>query len=186
MGRTNWRKTRDNQQRGNLKMAKNKKRKSKQTEANYEVGYGKPPKEYQWKKGCPSPNPKGRPKKPQSIREAIQLTLNKEINVKNENGDFKKISGAEALVNRALADAIAKDGATRRMFFNKEFLNLTIKEQEYEYTPEEKELIEVENTYGELLHQFAEMGPKFREIFQRIMSEALRDILNERCYEENM
>jgi hypothetical protein len=31
--------------------------------ASYEVGYGKPPKHTQFKKGCRPPNPKGRPRK---------------------------------------------------------------------------------------------------------------------------
>lgn len=42
-------------------MAKNPKKKGKKQ--NYEVGYGKPPEQFKWQKGCPSPNPKGRPKK---------------------------------------------------------------------------------------------------------------------------
>jgi hypothetical protein len=31
-------------------------------DADYKVGYGKPPKQHQFKKGAKSPNPKGRPK----------------------------------------------------------------------------------------------------------------------------
>lgn len=161
-------------------MAKNKRKHSKKKK-DYEVGYKKPPKDCRWEKGCPSPNPKGRPKKPRSIKEAMQLTLNKEINIKNEKGELKKITGAEALANRTLADAIAKDGATRRMFFKDELLNLQTKEQEYEYTPEEKELIEVEKLYGELLHRFASMGRKYWDIFAKGLTEFLRDKINEKC-----
>jgi hypothetical protein len=31
-------------------------------DADYEVGYGRPPRKHQWKKGQPSANPKGRPR----------------------------------------------------------------------------------------------------------------------------
>ena len=51
----------------------NKKKKNKKKKNTYEVGYGKPPKEYQWKKGCRSPNPKGRPKKIRTLKEALQV-----------------------------------------------------------------------------------------------------------------
>ena len=164
-------------------MAKNKRKRSKKKK-DYEVGYKKPPKDCRWEKGCPSPNPKGRPKKPRSLKEAMQITLNKEINIKNEKGELKKITGAEALVNRTLADAIAKDGATRRMFFKDDLLNLPMKEQEYEYPPDEQKLLEIEKEYGELLHEFAEMGPKFREIHRQRITEELRDKSNEICREQ--
>ncbi len=32
------------------------------TDVDYQVGYGRPPREHQFKKGGPSPNPKGRPR----------------------------------------------------------------------------------------------------------------------------
>ena len=73
-------------------MAKNKKKKSKKVNADYEVGYCKPPEEYKWKKGCPSPNPKGRPKKVRTLKEALQISFDKEITIKNEYGEIKKIS----------------------------------------------------------------------------------------------
>ena len=71
-------------------MAKSKKKQSKKAKADYKVGYGKPPKQYQWEKGCKSPNPKGRPKKIRTLKEALQVSFNKEITTKNENGDIKK------------------------------------------------------------------------------------------------
>lgn len=41
----------------------------------YKVGPGKPPKEYRWEKGCPSPNPSGRP--PNRKREMMLAPLDK-------------------------------------------------------------------------------------------------------------
>ena len=67
-------------------MAKNKK-KGKKSPQNYEVGYCKPPEQYKWKKGCPSPNPKGRPKKIRTLKEALQVSFNKEVNGRDENGE---------------------------------------------------------------------------------------------------
>lgn len=157
-------------------MAKNRNKRSKKNK-EYEVGYKKPPKNTRWQKGCPSPNPKGRPKKPKTLKEAMQLTLNKEINVKNEKGELKKITGAEALANRALADAIAKDGATITMFFKDELLNLPVKEQEFEESPEQGNLAHMED--DEFMKNYRTMDPKTRESFLKHYTEYLRDKINE-------
>ena len=70
-------------------MAKKKKQQQKKDskKSNYEVGYKKPPKEHQWEKGCKSPNPKGRPKKITSLKEALQVNLAREIMTQNEKGE---------------------------------------------------------------------------------------------------
>ncbi len=51
----------------------------------YKVGPGFPPNEHKWKKDCPSPNPKGRPKKAPSmkpeIRKIFEGALNEKIHV---------------------------------------------------------------------------------------------------------
>jgi hypothetical protein len=157
----------------------NKKKKKNQKKKNtYEVGYGKPPKEYQWKKGCRSPNPKGRPKKIRTLKEALQVSFNKEITTKNENGDVKKISCLEALASKTIADAISKDGPTRRLLYRQDLMNLVSKEQEIEYTPDEQKIVDVQNEYGKLLLQWAETEPKLREIMSRIISDSLIDLYN--------
>jgi hypothetical protein len=52
----------------------------------YKVGPGRPPKEHTWKKGCPSPNPKGRPRKAASmkpdLKKALENALNETVDVK--------------------------------------------------------------------------------------------------------
>ena len=160
-------------------MAKNKKRKSKKTRGDYEVGYGKPPKEYQWVKGCKSPNPNGRPKKIRTLKEALQVSFNKEITTKNESGDIKKITCLEALAAKTITDAISKDGPTRRLLYRQDLMNLTSKDQEIEYSPEEQKIIEVENEYGKLLLEWAEADPKIRETMSRLISEVLIDSYQE-------
>ena len=164
-------------------MAKNKKKKSKKVNADYEVGYCKPPEEYKWKKGCPSPNPKGRPKKVRTLKEALQISFDKEITIKNEYGEIKKISCLEALASKTVADAISKDGPTRRLLFRLDLLNLVSKEQELEYTEEEQRLIDVENEYGKLLQQWADVEPDKREKMSRIISEALIILSNSKLEE---
>ena len=165
-------------------MAKNKK-KGKKKSQNYEVGYGKPPKEYKWKKGCPSPNPKGRPKKIRTLKEALQVSFNKEVNGKDENGEIKKITCLEALATKTIADAIAKDGPTRRMLYRQDLFNLMSKEPELEFSEEEQRLIEIEKDYGELLRKWAEVPIKIREAMTNLMREQLQDITNERLRKEN-
>ena len=69
----------------------------------YDVGYGKPPRSHQFKKGK-SGNPKGRPKGSPTFRVAIKRALAKAVPVV-ENGRRKNITKQDAaatqLVNKA-------------------------------------------------------------------------------------
>jgi Family of unknown function (DUF5681) len=75
---------------------------------SYEVGYGKPPKDTQFKKGS-SGNPKGRPKKALDFDLEL-LRQSKAIIVINENGRPRRISKHEAvsmqLINKAASGYI--------------------------------------------------------------------------------
>lgn len=51
-------------------------------EEPYKVGPGYPPNEYKWKKGCPSPFPKGRPKKIPSMKPEIKKIFEDALNTK--------------------------------------------------------------------------------------------------------
>ncbi len=166
-------------------MAKKKSKKRKNKSMNYDVGYCKPPKEYQWVKGCESPNPKGRPKKITNIREALQISLGKEITAKDEKGETCKITCAEALARKTVADAISKDGPTRRLFYRNDMLHLATKEQEYEYKPSYAAIKEVEEEYGHLLREIASIPKEKRKYYFRMYTEMLQDIVNERCMNEN-
>jgi hypothetical protein len=48
----------------------------------YKVGPGFPPNEHKWKKGCPSPYPKGRPKKVPSLEPEVKKLFEDALNVK--------------------------------------------------------------------------------------------------------
>ena len=75
---------------------------------NYDVGFGKPPKSSQFKKGK-SGNPKGRPKGAKSLKSVLQAELAQKLSVK-EDGKAKKISKMEALAKRLVAQALSGDG----------------------------------------------------------------------------
>jgi len=73
----------------------------------YKVGPGRPPANKRWKKGAPSPNPRGRPRKEQSmapdVRKAFEQALNKKVPV--PRGDKKVLMtrveiGIEQLLNQ--------------------------------------------------------------------------------------
>jgi hypothetical protein len=51
-------------------------------EDTYKVGPGFPPNEHKWKEGCPSPNPKGRPKKAPSMKPEIKKIFEDALNEK--------------------------------------------------------------------------------------------------------
>ena len=73
----------------------------------YKVGPGRPPRDKRWKKGGPSPNPRGRPRKDQSmrpdVRKAFEQALTKKVLV--PRGDKKVLMtrveiGLEQLLNQ--------------------------------------------------------------------------------------
>jgi hypothetical protein len=72
----------------------------------YGVGYGKPPKHTQFRKGQ-SGNPQGRPRRfPRNLARMFEDALNEKVTVVEENGRRRKITKREAiakwLVNRAV------------------------------------------------------------------------------------
>lgn len=71
----------------------------------YKVGYGCPPKEYQFKPGQ-SGNPKGRPKKNNSFAEDILEEMSEMITIQ-VNGKLKKITKKRALAKRLIADSLS-------------------------------------------------------------------------------
>jgi phosphoenolpyruvate carboxylase len=74
---------------------------------DYEVGYGKPPKEHRFKKGR-SGNPKGRPKGALNIASVIDRVLQEKV-VINENGERKTISKLEASIKQLVNKAASGD-----------------------------------------------------------------------------
>ncbi|WP_170584767.1 DUF5681 domain-containing protein [Ruegeria arenilitoris] len=73
----------------------------------YEVGYGKPPKATQFKKGR-SGNPKGRPKGAKGVNASLKRELETKITVREGSNEIR-ISKAEAIAKRFTAGALKGD-----------------------------------------------------------------------------
>ena len=65
---------------------------------DYEVGYGKPPRNTQFKKGQ-SGNPRGRPSGSKNLATLVSVALNEPVIVV-ENGGRKKITKREAIIKQ--------------------------------------------------------------------------------------
>lgn len=98
----------------------------------YEVGYGKPPKSGQFKKGQ-SGNPKGRKKKviPNSIFQALELELASKVKITNANGQKEEVHLFEVLAKQILQDALSKDGHSRRTLLEHYCKNQIIESAKY-------------------------------------------------------
>jgi hypothetical protein len=70
---------------------------------DYEVGYGKPPKHRQFKKGQ-SGNPRGRPKGVLNMAAVLERMLRKKVNIR-ENSKNKVMTKLEAAVNQLINKA---------------------------------------------------------------------------------
>jgi len=73
--------------------------------AEYEVGYGKPPKNTQFRKGQ-SGNPKGRPKGSKNLVALIHEALNQPISVR-EDGRSRKVPASAAIAKRMVHGGLA-------------------------------------------------------------------------------
>jgi hypothetical protein len=73
----------------------------------YEVGYRKPPKQNQFKKGK-SGNPKGRPRGSLNLATDLAIELGEQITVR-EDGRSRRISKQRALIKSLMAKALQGD-----------------------------------------------------------------------------
>jgi hypothetical protein len=73
----------------------------------YKVGYGKPPKSAQFKRGK-SGNPKGRPKGSLKLATDLAAELNEQITVR-EDGKPRRVSKQRALIKSLMAKALQGD-----------------------------------------------------------------------------
>jgi hypothetical protein len=72
-------------------------------EGNYQVGYGRPPLQTQFKRGQ-SGNPKGRPRGAKNLETLLNEALN-EVVIVNENGGRKRISKRRAAFKQLVNEA---------------------------------------------------------------------------------
>jgi hypothetical protein len=75
--------------------------------SDYKVGYGKPPKSGQFKRGK-SGNPKGRPKGSLKLATDLAAELNEQITVR-EDGKARRVSKQRALIKSLMAKALQGD-----------------------------------------------------------------------------
>ena len=74
---------------------------------NYEIGYGKPPREHRFKKGI-SGNPNGRPKGRKNTKTEIQEVFNQTIKLKS-GGKLKEVTAQKAILLKLLEKALSGD-----------------------------------------------------------------------------
>jgi hypothetical protein len=77
------------------------------SEPDYEVGYGRPPKASQFKPGQ-SGNPKGRRRRPKSVREQTQSILARKITI-TEGGHSKKLTLQDVILRAQAQKAVKGD-----------------------------------------------------------------------------
>jgi Family of unknown function (DUF5681) len=89
----------------------------KKTLDSYEVGYGKPPRSTQFKKGV-SGNPKGRPRKALDFDHALLRESKASITL-NENGSRRRISKHEAVIKQLLNKAMSGNIPAARTYLDR-------------------------------------------------------------------
>src|SRR3954447_15799584 len=75
--------------------------------ANDQVGYGKPPRHSRFKKGQ-SGNPRGRPRRSESLARVAHRILNEKIRVR-ENGERRTITKLEAMLKQLANKGVSGD-----------------------------------------------------------------------------
>jgi len=81
----------------------------------YDVGYGKPPKDHQFKKGQPSANPNGRPKKDASVVKALEVLLGEDLVVGSQDGSKTSMPANEVIAKKMINQAASGNIQTQKM-----------------------------------------------------------------------
>jgi hypothetical protein len=83
------------------------------TKRHYDIGYGKPPRNTQWKKGQ-SGNPKGRPRRDRNVAALVAAILDQRIVVR-AGKTTKRRTRLEHLVHRLFEQALEGDPRLMKM-----------------------------------------------------------------------
>jgi hypothetical protein len=83
---------------------------------DYEVGYGRPPKETRFQPGK-SGNPRGRPNVKRHLGVALREALDRQIEVVNEKGVKRKSSALDVIARGLVTDCTRRDRAALRQLF---------------------------------------------------------------------
>jgi hypothetical protein len=78
------------------------------TSASYRVGYGKPPRQHQFRRGH-SGNPKGRPKGVKNTLTLLREILDRQVEMRTGGGVVRKVSVREAMLARFAESALKGD-----------------------------------------------------------------------------
>jgi hypothetical protein len=81
--------------------------------STYEVGYGRPPKGTQFKKGQ-SGNPRGRPKDSKNLSSRIKAVMGRKVTIP-ENGRPRRVAWGDALLMKVVSKALAGDMSAARL-----------------------------------------------------------------------
>lgn len=144
---------------------------------DYEIGYGRPPKEHQFKKGQPSPNKNGRPKKPKTLIDALIQALAKEILV-DSNGKKTKMTALEALGTKLVNDALKGDRQARSLILKDYSHNIQL----FDMEEDAKENEEMSKTKKYLSGK--NLSPMDEEKVHMEAIDLVRHIINEQCREK--
>src|ERR1700720_1800169 len=83
---------------------------------DYEVGYGRPPREHQFRKGEPSRNPKGRPRGAKPAPDLVAALL-QPVTIRMQ-GKERKVCFPEAMIQVAQDKALKGDQRAAQMLIN--------------------------------------------------------------------
>jgi len=103
-------------------MSENGKSHSAKDDGDYDVGYGKPPKHSQFKKGQ-SGNPNGRSQGAKNFTTDLREELNEKVPVR-ENGKVKKLTKQRAILKTLVSKAMSGDGRAADIVFKMVAANL--------------------------------------------------------------
>jgi hypothetical protein len=85
------------------------------SDTDYKVGYGKPPRHTRFRRGEPSANPRGRPRK--NLAELLVEGLNKPVTV-TENGQRRRATVREAVVSQLINKSAREDLRATKMLLD--------------------------------------------------------------------